>query len=75
MISDKEYLIKFGKHLKAMREAKGISGAELARRLFMEKSNLYRLERGDTNPTLITIRKICTALEITPEEFFSEEFD
>lgn len=61
---------KFGKHLKTLREQKGISSAELSRRTFIDKPHITRLEKGGTNPTLYTLSILCEALEISIEDFF-----
>jgi DNA-binding Xre family transcriptional regulator len=70
--TDKNTLKYFGKHLKKVRLEKGISGAELARMCYMDKPNLRRIERGDSNTKLLTLIKICEALEINLEDFFKE---
>lgn len=70
-MQDKENLQKkFGKHLKKLRTELNISGAELARRTFMEKPYITLLEKGGANPTLHTLHKIADALEISIEELF-----
>lgn len=63
---------RFGSHLKQLRQAKGITPAELARRCFMERSNIARLEGGRENPSLYTIKRLCEALEVSYEEFFKD---
>lgn len=65
-------LISFGRHLKSKRLKLGISAAELARRTYMEKSHISRLEKGETNPTLVTLKKICDALEVDFSYLFKE---
>lgn len=61
---------KFGKHLKKLRQEMNLTGAELARRTFIDKPHITRLEKGETNPTLYTLIKISEALEISIEELF-----
>ncbi|MES2592187.1 MAG: helix-turn-helix transcriptional regulator [Bacteroidota bacterium] len=63
---------KFGKHLKKLRLERGITGAELARRSFIDKPHITRLEKGETNPTLYTLIKLSQALEISLQELFQE---
>lgn len=63
---------KFGKHLKKLRIEMGITGAELSRRTFIEKSHITRLEKGGDNPTLFTLQKIADALEISMADLFKE---
>jgi transcriptional regulator with XRE-family HTH domain len=59
-----EFQHKLGKRIKALREMKGISQQELASMCDFEKSNMSRLEAGRTNPTVVTLLKICDALSI-----------
>jgi len=54
-----------------MRIAKSISGAELARMCDMDKPNMARIERGETNPTLVTLTRIALALNLSLEELFN----
>lgn len=59
---------RFGKHLKKFREAKGLTASEFARKCFMETSNIARLEKGRTNPSLYVMKKICDGLGVEMEE-------
>ncbi|CAG5087448.1 helix-turn-helix domain-containing protein [Parvicella tangerina] len=65
-----EFLIELGRHIKSIREQKGLSAAEFGRRAFMERSHVARLEGGGTNPTSTTLKTICNALEIEMEDLF-----
>lgn len=60
--------IQFGKHLKRLREAKGISLNMLAYENDLNKSTLSRIENGKVDPKLTTIYKIAQSLEITIDE-------
>lgn len=62
--------IKFGQHLKSLREKKNISSAEMARRCLMDRSNYSRIEMGNTNPTLQTLVILSKALGVSMEELF-----
>lgn len=64
----------FGEYLRKIRKAKGISAAELARRCFMETSNLARIEMGRMNPSLYILKKLCEGLEIKIGELL-KDFD
>jgi transcriptional regulator with XRE-family HTH domain len=59
-----EFQHKLGKRIKTLREMKGVSQQELASICDFEKSNMSRLEAGRTNPTILTLLKICAALSI-----------
>lgn len=59
---------KFGEHLVKLRESMGITPAELARRCYMERSNIARLEKGRSNPSLYVLKKLSLGLNIKLEE-------
>lgn len=63
--------VKVGKQIQKLRELKGISQQDLAAKCNFEKSNMSRLEAGRVNPTLSTLEKIATALEINIIELFN----
>ncbi|MFP3598440.1 helix-turn-helix domain-containing protein [Chryseobacterium sp. SIMBA_029] len=60
----KEYQVAIGKRIKQLREKKNISQVELAALCNFEKSNMSRLEAGNTNPTAYTLYIIAQKLEI-----------
>lgn len=55
---------KIGKRIKQLREAKNISQVELANLCSFEKSNMNRLEAGNTNSTVNTLETIAENLEV-----------
>lgn len=59
---------RFGEHLVALRESIGITSAELARRCYMERSNIARLEKGRNNPSLYVLKKLSIGMDIKLEE-------
>lgn len=59
----------FGKHLKALRQSKGISAVELANSCGMDKPHMSRLENGKANPKLTTLIRLSQALGISLGEF------
>lgn len=62
---DKQQLLKqLGKKIKALREEQNLSQQELASLCDFEKSNMSRIEAGNTNPTVFTLYKISSALKI-----------
>ncbi|KQT25886.1 transcriptional regulator [Chryseobacterium sp. Leaf405] len=60
----KEFQIAIGKRIKQLREDKKISQVELAALCNFEKSNMSRLEAGNTNPTAYTLYIIAQKLEV-----------
>lgn len=63
-MTDEEYLIKLGKKIKEIRLSNNISQVELANNCDFEKSNMNRIEAGRANTTIVTLRKIATALNV-----------
>ena len=65
-----EYLRKFGEHLKKIRLEKGLSIRELELRGEVDRSFLSKVEKGKKNCSIYTLSKVCSALEISQEDFF-----
>ncbi|WP_243860508.1 helix-turn-helix domain-containing protein [Flavobacterium poyangense] len=72
---DQEYLTKFGKHLKKMREEKGMSQEELANLAEVSLPQITRIERGVINPTICTIKSLAIGLGIETSLMFGFEND
>ncbi|WP_262708017.1 helix-turn-helix domain-containing protein [Flavobacterium beibuense] len=64
---------KLGIRIRQLRESKNMTQVELAHLCNFEKSNMNRIESGNTSTNTFTLYKICTALEISLQEFFSFE--
>ena len=63
---DEELFLKtLGNRIAEIRREKAITQVELGYRCDIEKSNMSRIEAGNTNPTVLMLRKIAAALEIT----------
>lgn len=67
-----EILKAVGKKIKELREAKGLSQVDLVGKIEgnIDTTNISRIESGRTNPTLYTLYRIATALEVDIKEFF-----
>lgn len=63
MTSEKNILIKFGKRVKKLRKAKGLSQEELAHLAGLHRTYVGMIERAEKNITLNNIEKIATALD------------
>ena len=61
-------VIEFGKRIKKMRLAKGLSQTEVAKELGADKSFMSNLENGRKNPTLKTILKLAKALGVNSDQ-------
>ena len=61
----------FGQRIRSLRLLRGESQEQLALRAGITPAYLGMVERGEKNPTLLTIEKLCSALGISLEECFS----
>lgn len=59
-----ELLKKIGENIVYYRNKKGLKQIDLAIATNMEDSALRRIEKGRTNPTVLNLYRICTALNI-----------
>ena len=69
-MGERELLIRVGKRIKTIRVEKKMSQQELATACDFEKASMSRIESGKANPTLLTLRKISSALDIHISELF-----
>ncbi len=67
---DKEAIIRFGKHLRKVRESKGFSMEKLAAISSFEYSQISRIELGQINTSLDTVFKLAKALDVNPKDLF-----
>lgn len=72
-IDDIGYLKAFGKNLKKKRKSKGFTQEQLANDLDVEISQISRLERGILNTSVLNLKKITVALNISIAELFDFE--
>lgn len=63
-MKEKVYLKKLGQNIRRIRRQKGISQIELADQFDADSPTISRIEAGNTNPTIITLKKIADALEV-----------
>jgi transcriptional regulator with XRE-family HTH domain len=69
-MAEKTVLIDLGKRIKNVRQVKELSQIGLAKSCNFEKATLSRIESGKSNPTVRTLVRIATALEIEVGELF-----
>jgi transcriptional regulator with XRE-family HTH domain len=69
-----EYCKAFGAHFRKLRLEKGFGMREFAHMADMEYSQLSKIERGVTNPTLITIITLADALDVNHTLLFDFKF-
>ena len=58
------------KQLETARKGKGMTQKDVAFACEMEEQNYRRVEKGLTNPTLKSLVRICSVLEIDLKELF-----
>ncbi|POR20537.1 transcriptional regulator [Flavobacterium columnare] len=63
-LNKKEFQIALGKRIKELRELKKITQTELGYRCEIERSNMNRIEAGNTNPSSYLLYKISQKLEV-----------
>lgn len=69
---EKEKILKsIGNKIKEIRQEKGFSQLDLVGRMDgnIDVTNISRIEKGRTNPTVYTLFRIALALEVHPKEF------
>ena len=59
-----------GKRIKSLRRSRGHTQEELAEIIDISANYLAGIERGEANPTLSLLQRLCTGLEIPLSELF-----
>ncbi len=62
---------EFGRHVRALRRARGLTQEILAERSGPSSDTIRRLEHGSFSPSLDTLRKLCTGLRIDLSTLFT----
>ena len=70
--NEKLFLSRLGEQIAAVRKQRGITQVELGFRCDIEKSNMNRIEKGGTNPTIINLKKVCKELNFGLDELLKE---
>ena len=68
MVEDARRLV--GGNVKRLRQAAKISQAELAARMGVDRAYISGLEKGERNPTVVTVWHIAKALNCPMSSFF-----
>lgn len=63
--------IKFGKHVRKLREERGYSQEELANLCDLDRTYIGGIERGERNVSLVNILRISTGLRVSAAELFA----
>ena len=69
-LKDQEFIEKFGKQLKKVREGKGVSQEVLSLRCNISQSQIARTELGYVNTSISHVNAYAKALEIEVKSLF-----
>lgn len=62
-----------GEKIRTIRTSKNLSADKLAKKAGLGQSTISEIELGKKSPTVVTLSKICSALNITLVELFSSD--
>ncbi len=65
-------LVEFGKRIKELREATGLSQEKFALKIGMDRTYYSSVENGKRNISLVNIKKIADGLGVSLHELFIE---
>ena len=71
---DKKYLFAFGSNLRKLREERSLSQEALANLADIGVNQIWKLENGELNPTVCTLKAIAGALKILPKDVLDFPF-
>ncbi|MBR0312154.1 MAG: helix-turn-helix domain-containing protein [Oscillospiraceae bacterium] len=75
MASEEKQLKWFGRRLSLARKERGLSQAQLAKRLYVGQATVSRLEQGTAVPDVATIRQIAEVLDVDVNLLMSDAAD
>lgn len=67
-----EHLDAFTANLRRTREQRGLSQEAVGDRAGMTQSQYARIERGDVDPTIKTLKRLATALEVSAAQLLHD---
>lgn len=70
-LKKKDFLILLGKRIRQLREEKNISQTELGNLCDIERSNMNRIEAGNTNPSSFLLYTIAQKLQVEASELLN----
>lgn len=73
-MTDREFLDMLGKRIVELRKNAGISQSELANIAGMEKSNLSVIENGKSNPQILTLVRLASAMGVSLKDIADIDF-
>lgn len=73
MSNDPDIRHTLGKTVRAIRRRAGLSQEELADRAGLDRTYIGGIERGERNPTVVSLKTIADALDLSLHELFKEQ--
>lgn len=67
------YYMPFADRLAAIRKERHLTQEALAERVGLTKAQIYRYEKGNSQPTLDVIKKLAVALSVTTDQLIFEQ--
>jgi len=71
-MSENEFLVQLGQRIKKIRSEKNMTQLKLAAICDFEKASMSRIESGQTNTTILTLKKISQALGVDVHELLKD---
>ncbi len=65
---DEKYLREFGENLKRVRKSKKLSLRKLSDLADVDFSQIHRIEKGESNPSITMVIALAKALEVRPSK-------
>ena len=69
---DKQFLQRLGFRIRERRTARNLTQAALAEQCGLHRTFVGSVERGERNVAVLSLRKIATALRVTPAELLAD---
>lgn len=69
----KSFLVKIGKRIRTLRLEKGISQERLASSSGIDRSYLGKVERAESNISILSLKKISEVLGVPVSKLFKED--
>ena len=69
---DRRFLERVGFRVRERRVARNLTQAALAERCGLHRTFIGSVERGERNVAVLSLRKIATALRVSPAELLTE---
>lgn len=65
-------IINVGNRIRSLRKTASLSAKSLAEKVDLDPSQISKIEKGTSTPSLEALARICTALDISLSDFFKE---